>query len=108
MDSGTFKLVAILILAVGFTVGAGFGVFNFDFGSLSDNSAVAIVTDTAFPDVEDIQVNDTVSNDTYDYTEDYVDTVEDYDSGWSDPGTDYSDSGVEDPGTGGDVEPASG
>ena len=31
MDSGTFKLVAILILAIGFTVGAGFGVFNFDF-----------------------------------------------------------------------------
>ena len=35
MDSDTFKLVAILILAVGFTVGAAFGVFNFDFQSFS-------------------------------------------------------------------------
>lgn len=85
MDSGTFKLVAVLILAVGFTVGAGFGIFNFDFESFSDNGASAIVTDTAFPDVEDIQVNTTVSNDTYDDTADsQVETVEDsYDSGWS-------------------------
>ena len=66
MDSGTFKLVAILILAVGFTVGAGFGVFNFDFGSFSDNSAVAIVNDTAFPDVKEVQINATDVNSTYD------------------------------------------
>lgn len=66
MDSGTFKLVAILILAVGFTVGAGFGVFNFDFGSFSDNSAVAIVNDTAFPDVKEVQINATDVNGTYD------------------------------------------
>lgn len=64
MDSSTFKLVAILILAVGFTVGAAFGVFNFDFQTFSDTNAVAIVTDTAFPDVADIHVNNTktVSN----------------------------------------------
>lgn len=66
MDSSTFKLVAILILAVGFTVGAGFGVFNFDFGSFSDNSAVAIVNDTAFPDVKEVQINATDVNGTYD------------------------------------------
>lgn len=84
MDSGTFKLVAVLILAVGFTIGAGFGIFNFDFESFSDNGASAIVTDTAFPDVEDIQVNTTVSNDTYDDADSQVETVEDsYDSGWS-------------------------
>lgn len=67
MDSGTFKLVAILILAVGFTVGAAFGVFNFDFQTFSETNAVAIVTDTAFPDVADIHVNTTktVSNTTY-------------------------------------------
>lgn len=64
MDSGTFKLVAILILAIGFTVGAGFGVFNFDFGSYANTNASAIVTDTAFPNVADIHVNTTASNHT--------------------------------------------
>lgn len=79
MDSGTFKLVAILILAIGFTVGAAFGVFNFDFDSFSDTSAVAIVTDTAFPDVADIHVNTTASNVTYDNVTDYssIETTED-------------------------------
>ena len=62
MDSGTFKLVAILILAIGFTVGAGFGVFNFDFGSFTGNNASAIVTDTAFPKVADIHVNNTATS----------------------------------------------
>ena len=57
MDSGTFKLLTILILAIGFTVGAGFGIFNFDFASLADTNASAIVTDTAFPDVADIHAN---------------------------------------------------
>lgn len=78
MDSGTFKLVAILILAIGFTVGAGFGVFNFDFGSFSDSSAVAIVNDTAFPDVKEVQINNTDVNTTYDNSSssniDYSDT----------------------------------
>ena len=59
MDSGTFKLLAILILALGFTVGAGFGVFNFDLASFSDTNASAIVTDTAFPDVKDVSSNST-------------------------------------------------
>ena len=80
MDSGTFKLVAILILAIGFTVGAGFGVFNFDFGSLSDAAAVAIVNDTAFPDVKEVQINTTSDlNDTYDYSDTEVDDSQDYD-----------------------------
>ena len=78
MDSGTFKLVAILVLAIGFTVGAGFGVFNFDFGSFSDSSAVAIVNDTAFPDVKEVQINNTDVNTTYDNSSssniDYSDT----------------------------------
>ena len=59
MDSGTFKLVAILILAIGFTIGAGVGVFNFDFGSFANTNASAIVTDTAFPNVADVHVNTT-------------------------------------------------
>ena len=81
MDSGTFKLVAILILAIGFTVGAAFGVFNFNFESFSDTNAVAIVTDTAFPDVADIHVNTTAtsSNVTYNNVTDYssIQTTED-------------------------------
>ncbi len=62
MDSGTFKLVAILVLAIGFTVGAGFGVFNFDFGAFTNTNASAIVTDTAFPNVADVHVNTTTSS----------------------------------------------
>ena len=78
MDSGTFKLIAILILAVGFAVGVGFGVFNFDFGSFSDSSVVAIVNDTAFPDVKEVQINTTADvNDTY-YDDSDVDSVEEY------------------------------
>lgn len=68
MDSGTFKLVAILILAIGFTVGAGFGVFNFDFGSFANTNTSAIVTDTAFPDVADVQVNTTTSSNVSSFT----------------------------------------
>ena len=66
MDSSTFKLIAVLILAIGFTFGAAFGVFSFDFKSFSPNDATAIVTDTAFPDVKDITVNNTAnSNNSY-------------------------------------------
>ena len=65
MDSGTFKLVLILVLVVGFTVGVAYGVFNFDFDSVSGNEVVAIVQDTAFPEFnEDIIENTTDTNDT--------------------------------------------
>jgi hypothetical protein len=85
MDSGTFKLLAILILAIGFTVGAGFGVFNFDFGSITNSTASAIVTDTAFPDVDDIQVNTTAKNtnvtsDNQVVTTEYTQSQSSYDS----------------------------
>ena len=107
MDSSTFKLVAILILAVGFTVGAAFGVFNFDFQSFSSTDAVAIVTDTAFPDVDDITVNTTANtNDTYydnssydsvetvEYSSDYqYDYSEDYSQDYSSSDSGYSDGG---------------
>ena len=68
MDSGTFKLVAILILAIGFTVGAGFGVFNFDFGAFANTNTSAIVTDTAFPDVADVHVNTTSTSNVSSYS----------------------------------------
>ncbi|WP_407414808.1 endoglucanase [Methanobrevibacter sp.] len=66
MDSGTFKLVLILVLVIGFTVGVAYGVFNFDFDSVSGNEVVAVVQDTAFPEFnEDIIENVTdTSNDT--------------------------------------------
>ena len=87
MDSGTFKLLAILILAIGFTVGAGFGVFNFDFGSYANINASAIVTDTAFPDVADIHVNTTDTNTLSNDTSNIQTTTVDYtDTGGSDSG----------------------
>jgi len=50
MDSGTFKLLLVLVLVLGFTVGVGYGVFNLDFNSISNAHSVAIVQDTAFPE----------------------------------------------------------
>ena len=76
MDSGTFKLVAILILAIGFTVGAGFGVFNFDFGAFTNTNASAIVTDTAFPNVADVHVNTTTSSNVSSHTTNYTSNVQ--------------------------------
>ena len=100
MDSGTFKLVAILILAIGFTVGAGFGVFNFDFGSYADINATAIVTDTAFPDVAQVHVNTTASNVTSNVQTTTVNNT--YDSGSS---SGYTPSTSDDTSGGGSVEP---
>ena len=31
MDNGTFKLIAVLVLVIGFTAGIGYGVLTFDF-----------------------------------------------------------------------------
>lgn len=80
MDSGTFKLFLLLILVIGFTVGVGYGIFNLDFNNLSDTNAVAIVTDTAFPEIhEDIVENTTYTYDNSSYydSSDDVETTED-------------------------------
>ena len=37
MDNGTFKLIAVLVLVIGFTAGIGYGVLTFDFGNISVN-----------------------------------------------------------------------
>ena len=95
MDSGTFKLVAILILAIGFTVGAGFGVFNFDFGAFTNTNASAIVTDTAFPNVADVHVNTTASSNVSshsNYTSN-IQTQSSYNTNPSSSGSSSSDSG---------------
>ena len=95
MESGTFKLVLILVLVVGFTVGVAYGVFNFDFDSVSGNEVVAIVQDTAFPEFnEDIIENTTDTNDTKiieieeddDDVETTTDTSDSQDSGGSQGG----------------------
>ncbi len=72
MDSGTFKLLLLLILVVGFTAGTAYGIFNFDFGSISQGETVAVVDDTAFPEFQEtVKVNTTKNY--YNYTS-YSDT----------------------------------
>ena len=61
METSTFKLILVLVLVIGFTAGIGFGVFTFDFGSISVSDAQAIVEDTAFPEVQEVQVNNTTN-----------------------------------------------
>ncbi|WP_458454045.1 endoglucanase [Methanobrevibacter sp.] len=64
MSSNTFKLVAILVLIIAFTAGVAYGVFSFDFDTGSENAGiVAIVEDTAFPEINAV-VNTTVVNNT--------------------------------------------
>lgn len=91
MDSGTFKLVAILILAIGFTVGAGFGVFSLDFGSFANTNTSAIVTDTAFPDVADVHVNTTATSSNVSSYSNYTSNVQTTTSDYVNPTS--SDSG---------------
>lgn len=80
MDSGTFKLVLLLVLVLGFTVGVGYGVFNLDFDAVSETTTVAIVQDTAFPEITEDIVENTTTQTTYDnytYT-DYDDSDDEY------------------------------
>lgn len=97
MDNGTFKLIAVLVLVIGFTAGIGYGVLTFDFGNISVTDAQAIVEDTAFPEVEEVKVNDT-DNDSVQVGDTYTsDNL--YDSGDSSSG---QGSGSYDSGTGGE------
>lgn len=97
MDNGTFKLIAVLVLVIGFTAGIGYGVLTFDFGNISVTDAQAIVEDTAFPEVEEVKVNDT-DNDSVQVGDTYT-LDNSYDSGDSSSG---QDSGSYDSGTGGE------
>ena len=97
MDNGTFKLIAVLVLVIGFTAGIGYGVLTFDFGNISVTDAQAIVEDTAFPEVEEVKVNDT-DNDSVQVGDIYT-SDNSYDSGDSSSG---QDSGSYDSGTGGE------
>ena len=97
MDNGTFKLIAVLVLVIGFTAGIGYGVLTFDFGNISVTDAQAIVEDTAFPEVEEVKVNDT-DNDSFQVGDTYT-SDNSYDSGDSSSG---QGSGSYDSGTGGE------
>lgn len=97
MDNGTFKLIAVLVLVIGFTAGIGYGVLIFDFGNISVTDAQAIVEDTAFPEVEEVKVNDT-DNDSVQVGDTYT-SDNSYDSGDSSSG---QGSGSYDSGTGGE------
>ena len=61
MDGNTFKLIAVLVLVVAFTAGVAYGVFNFEFDTGADTGVVAIVEDTAFPEIKAV-VNTTATN----------------------------------------------
>lgn len=63
MDNGTFKLLLVLVLVIGFTAGIAYGIFNFDYDTVSDVSTVAIVEDTAFPEVNEILSLNTTDDD---------------------------------------------
>ena len=97
MDNGTFKLIAVLVLVIGFTAGIGYGVLTFDFGNISVTDAQAIVEDTAFPEVEEVKVNDT-DNDSVQVGDTYT-SDNSYDSGDSSSG---QGSGSYDSGSGGE------
>lgn len=97
MDNDTFKLIAVLVLVIGFTAGIGYGVLTFDFGNISVTDAQAIVEDTAFPEVEEVKVNDT-DNDSVQVGDTYT-SDNSYDSGDSSSG---QGSGSYDSGTGGE------
>ena len=97
MDNSTFRLITVLVLVIGFTAGIGYGVLTFDFGSISVSDAQAIVEDTAFPEVQEVQVNNTTNTSVQtgdNYTSDTSYSSGDtYSSQSYDSGSSSSDSG---------------
>lgn len=122
MSSGTFMLIAMLVLIVGFAVGVGFGIFSLDSDSLSNTNVSATVIDTAFPDVADVSsiINETAGENFtnvtgYDSTYSEIETVEEaYNVPTSYETPQSSDTGGEAPeaqpqqGGGGEAAPAEG
>ncbi len=74
MNGGTFRVIAILVLVIAFTTGVAYGIFNLDTGPASNADVVAIVEDTAFPEINAV-VNATHINDTSNVT--HVDDTDD-------------------------------
>ncbi|MDO5861069.1 endoglucanase, partial [Methanobrevibacter sp.] len=83
MDSGTFKLFLLLVLVIAFTAGVAYGIFNFDFDTLSQTNSVAVVQDTAFPEfTQNTAANTTTSSSQTSYTN-YSSTSSSSDSSYS-------------------------
>ena len=108
MDSGTFKLLLLLVLVIGFTAGVAYGIFSFDFNAISSSDSVAIVQDTAFPEFKEVKVINTTttshhtSNSIETTTDDSSSTPVTPDSGGDSGG---GDSGGGDSGGGSDPTP---
>lgn len=68
MDGGTFKLFLLLVLVIAFTAGVAYGIFNFDFDTLSNTNSVAVVQDTAFPEIANNTAGNTNSSTQTSYT----------------------------------------
>lgn len=104
MDSGTFKLLLLLVLVVGFTAGIAYGVFSFDFEDVQNTGSVAMVQDTAFPEFKEVKVTNTTNDYNTSYTYKDVETTTDDSSVQPDSGDDSGggDSGGGDSGGGGD------
>ena len=103
MDSGTFKLLLLLILVIGFTAGVAYGIFNFDFDELSNSDSVAIVQDTAFPEFKEVKVTNTTSDSNSNYSYSTIETTTDDSSTPSTPDSDGSDDSDSDSDGGGDT-----
>ena len=78
VDNGTFKLIVLLVLVVGFTAGVAYGIFNFDSETISETGVVATVEDTAFPEVKEVLKTNTT---TATYTTNGTSESTTYDSG---------------------------
>ena len=87
MDSGTFKLLLLLILVVGFTAGVAYGIFNFDFNALSNTDSIAVVQDTAFPELNNTVVPNTTKTTTSKTNSSYSSGSSDYSSSSSSQST---------------------
>ena len=82
MDGGTFSLLLILVLVIGFTAGVAYGVFNFDFNQPSpDTQSVGMVQDTAFLTFDETNpVSNTTSTSSTNYNNTYDDSDSNYNS----------------------------
>ena len=77
MDSGTFKLLLVLVLVIGFTAGVAYGIFNFDFDAVSSTDSVAVVQDTAFPEFNEVKVANSTDTHTSNHSYTSVETTTD-------------------------------
>lgn len=95
MDGGTFKLLLLLVLVIGFTAGVAYGVFNFDFDKVSPTESVATIQDTAFPEFKEVKTSNTTStsHNNNSWSTSSSNTIETTTDTSSTPGSDSSGSG---------------